>query len=96
MADVNEPTSFGDEEIFSAEQLLEALRAAGADSGCPVCGHLGFMSMGLGGELEPLYLVSKAQLNEGAVAGYTVYGVWCDNCGAVVLFRPETFGRRGD
>ena len=64
-------------------------------------GYGGMVTFGLGGELEPLSLLTKSQIrgelqtvdtDDPAVLGKTVYALTCDNCGFLSLWDTSTFG----
>jgi hypothetical protein len=51
----------GDDQIVRGEDFLAELDRRGA-GGCPSCGYGGMVTFGLGGELEPLSLLTKSQI----------------------------------
>jgi hypothetical protein len=90
----------GDDPIVRGEDFLAEIDRRGAGA-CPSCGYVGMVTFGLGGELEPLFLLTKSQIrgelqsvdtDDPAVLGKTVYALTCDNCGFLSLWDTSTFG----
>lgn len=75
-------------------EVIAALDDAGATVECLSCRANAWMSMGLGGESDRLYLLTNAKGGEpgGTASGYPMYGLYCSRCGFVRLHHPEPLG----
>jgi hypothetical protein len=86
--------------VVTSQEFLERIADAGITE-CE-CGSHAARAYAAGGEMEPLYLMSKNQVaaemqaaieGTGAfIAGHTVLGLSCADCGLVRLYNPNALG----
>jgi hypothetical protein len=83
--------------VVTTQEFVTALTELGADEYCG-CGSNEVKTYSRAGEMEPLYMVSRDQLEaqlEGTpvpIRGQTVFALNCAHCGQVRLYDPTVLG----